>query len=62
MTAEERKFNEASKVRPVVSTDCRLNDHSGCDGSESALWPDGTFSVRPCSCVCHAVIPGGYPA
>ena len=53
MTLEEWKSNEATKVRSVVSMDCRYNDHSSCEGSESYLWPDGTSSVRQCSCVCH---------
>ena len=53
MTLEEWKANEATKVRPVVSMDCRYNDHSSCEGSESALWPDGTSSVRRCICPCH---------
>lgn len=53
MTFEEWKSNEALKVRPVVSTDCRYRDHASCEGSEPSLWPDGTSSVRPCSCVCH---------
>lgn len=53
MTPEEWQANEATKVRPVVSTDCRYNDHALCEGSESALWPDGTFSERVCSCPCH---------
>ena len=55
MTLEEWKSNEETKLRPVVSTDCRYNVHSDCEGSESALWPDGTFSVRPCSCACHGL-------
>ena len=53
MTLEEWKSNEALKVRPVVSMDCRYNDHPACEGSESYLWPDETSSVRRCSCVCH---------
>ena len=54
MTLEEWKANKATKVRPVVSMDCRYNDHSSCEGSESALWPDGTSSVRRCGAAhCH---------
>jgi hypothetical protein len=53
MTSEEWKFNEETKLRPVVSTDCRYQDHSSCGGSEPSLWPDGTSSVRRCSCPCH---------
>ena len=45
--------NAALKVAPVVSTDCKAGDHEICDGEESALWPDGDFTMRPCSCECH---------
>lgn len=54
MTLEEQKLNEATKVRPVVSTDCRYNDHPACEGFESYLWPDGTSSIRHCPCPCHS--------
>lgn len=53
MTTEEFAINEETKVRPVVSTDCSYNDHTSCEGDESTLWPDGTFSMRKCSCPCH---------
>ena len=56
MTLEEWKSNEALKVRPVVSMDCRYEDHSSCEGSEPSLWPDGTSSVRRCSCSCHGEV------
>jgi hypothetical protein len=46
-------LNAELKVAPVLSTDCKLNDHEACRGQESALWPDGTFSMRKCSCPCH---------
>lgn len=45
--------NAEYKVRPVVSTDCTFGDHQSCEGEESALWPDATFTMRKCSCECH---------
>jgi hypothetical protein len=45
--------NAELKHRPVVSMDCRYNDHQSCEGQESALWPDGDFTIRRCSCPCH---------
>jgi len=56
MTLEEWKSNEETKLRPVVSTDCMYKAHSDCEGAESALWPDGTSSVRLCSCPCHGEV------
>lgn len=50
---EEKKINDANKTKPCISMDCRFLAHSDCTGEESSLWPDGTFSVRKCSCVCH---------
>jgi len=46
-------LNAELKVAPVISTDCEFNDHASCEGSESALWPDGDFTIRPCCCPCH---------
>lgn len=48
--------NAEYKVRPVVSTDCEAGDHLQCEGEESALWPDGSSTMRPCSCPCHALV------
>jgi hypothetical protein len=45
--------NAALKVAPIVSTDCGVGDHKSCEGEESAIWPDGTVSMRKCSCKCH---------
>jgi len=41
------------KMSPVVSTDCCRGLHKVCEGSETSLWTDGTFSLRSCSCACH---------
>jgi len=53
IAASEAEEREDDKTKPCVSTDCRSDDHAACEGEESALWPDGTFSMRPCSCSCH---------
>jgi len=33
-----------------------MDAHLACAGEESALWPDATSTMRPCSCPCHAVV------
>jgi hypothetical protein len=48
--------NADLKIAPTMTADCRYGDHLCCDGEESALWPDGTFSLRRCTCSCHQSI------
>ena len=62
--ATKLDLNAALKVTPVVSTDCRYSDHASCGGEEPSIWPDGTQSVRKCSCLCHAepLAPQAEPA
>lgn len=51
--AEEKEHNERHKTQPAISTDCNALDHTACEGEESALWPDGSFTIRRCNCPCH---------